>query len=180
MTELFGKTDLSGVIEQLNTIISKLDEISVSAKGFTETFKNGLNVNASVEEIEKLTNRVKELEAELAKIKTPATTIPSDDMKDAFPKTSENLEQVAQSEQKVQQEAVATDKALDNISFTPNTEGFEDIIAKFGILREQAEQITKIVKTTKQTADGTPNISYKATLRNGSSYYLGENSTPQV
>ena len=171
---------MSGVIEQLNTIISKLDEISVSAKGFTETFKNGLNVNASVEEIEKLTNRVKELEAELAKIKTPATTIPSEDMKDAFSKTSENLEQVAQSEQKVQQEAVATDKALDNISFTPNTEGFEDIIAKFGILREQAEQITKIVKTTKQTADGTPNISYKATLRNGSSYYLGENSTPQV
>lgn len=186
LTELFGKTDLSGVIEQLNTIVSKLDEISVSAKGFTETFKNGLNVNASVEEIEKLTNRVKELETELAKIKTPTTvTAPqesniSSGRKDAFPKTSENLEQVAQSEQKVQQEAVATDKALDNISFTPNTEGFEDIITKFGILREQAEQITKIVKTTKQTADGTPNISYKATLKNGSSYYLGENSTPQV
>lgn len=186
LTELFGKTDLSGVIEQLNTIVSKLDEISVSAKGFTETFKNGLNVNASVEEIEKLTNRVKELEAELAKIKTPTTvTAPqesniSSGMKDAFPKTSGNLEQVAQSEQKVQQEAVATDKALDNISFTPNTEGFDDIITKFGILREQAEQITKIVKTTKQTADGTPNISYKATLKNGNSYYLGENSTPQV
>lgn len=186
LTELFGKTDLSGVIEQLNTIVSKLDEISVSAKGFTETFKNGLNVNASVEEIEKLTNRVKELETELAKIKTPTTvTTPqesniSSGRKDAFPKTSENLEQVAQSEQKVQQEAVAADKALDNISFTPNTEGFDDIIAKFGILREQAEQITKIVKTTKQTADGTPDISYKATLKNGSSYYLGENSTPQV
>lgn len=178
--DLFGSSkDLSGVIEQLNTIVSKLDEISVSAKGFTEIFKNGLNVNDSVEEIEKLTNRVKELESELAKIKTP-TTVPSEDMKDAFPKTSENLEQVAQSEQKVQQEAVATDKALDNISFTPNTDGFDDIIAKFGILREQAEQITKIVKTTKQTADGTPDISYKATLRNGSSYYLGENSTPQV
>lgn len=72
--DLFGNSnDLSGVIEQLNTIVSKLDEISVSAKGFTETFKNGLNVNASVEEIEKLTNRVKELETELAKIKTPTT-----------------------------------------------------------------------------------------------------------
>lgn len=114
------------------------------------------------------------------KVKESIKETSSDQTKDAFPKTSENLEQVAQSEQKVQQEAVATDKALDNISFTPNTEGFEDIIAKFGILREQAEQITKIVKTTKQTADGTPNISYKATLRNGSSYYLGENSTPQV
>lgn len=179
LENLFGKTDLSGVIEQLNTIVSKLDEISVSAKGFTETFKNGLNVNTSVEEIEKLTNRVKELESELAKIKTP-TAVTSEPTKDAFPKTSENLEQVAQSEQKVQQEAVATDKALDNISFTPNTEGFDDIIVKFGILREQAEQITKIVKTTKQTADGTPDISYKATLRNGNSYYLGENSTPQV
>lgn len=111
---------------------------------------------------------------------TSSETNISNGMKDAFPKTSENLEQVAKSEQKVQQEAVATDKALDNISFTPNTEGFDDIIAKFGILREQAEQITKIVKTTKQTADGTPNISYQATLRNGSSYYLGENSTPQV
>lgn len=90
LTELFGKTDLSGVIEQLNTIVSKLDEISVSAKGFTETFKNGLNVNASVEEIEKLTNRVKELETELAKIKTPTTvTAPqesniSSGKKDAF------------------------------------------------------------------------------------------------
>lgn len=124
-----------------------------------------------------LTKRLQTLHSVIEQ--NPETNI-SSGTKDAFPKTSENLEQVAQSEQKVQQEAVATDKALDNISFTPNTEGFEDIITKFGILREQAEQITKIVKTTKQTTDGTPNISYKATLKNGSSYYLGENSTPQV
>lgn len=90
--DLFGNSkDLSGVIEQLNTIVSKLDEISVSAKGFAETFKNGLNVNASVDEIEKLTNRVKELESELAKIKTPTTVATpqesniSSGMKDAFP-----------------------------------------------------------------------------------------------
>lgn len=73
LENIFGKTDLTEVIEQLNIIVSKLDEISVSAKGFTETLKNGLNINASVEEIEKLTNRVKELESELAKIKTPTT-----------------------------------------------------------------------------------------------------------
>ena len=122
-----------------------------------------------------------EAEKKLAETqKEVSSTASQNPKKDAFPKTSENLKQVVQSEQKVQQEAVETDKALDNISFTPNTEGFEDIIAKFGILREQAEQITKIVKTTKQIADGTPDISYKATLRNGSSYYLGENSTPQV
>lgn len=75
--DLFSSQDLSGVIEQLNVIVSKLDEISSSTKGFTETFKNGLNVNASVEEIEKLTNRVKELEGELNKIKTPTTSSPS-------------------------------------------------------------------------------------------------------
>lgn len=90
--DLFGNSkDLSGVIEQLNTIVSKLDEISVSAKGFAETFKNGLNVNDSVEEIEKLTNRVKELESELAKIKTSTTVATlqesniSSGRKDAFP-----------------------------------------------------------------------------------------------
>lgn len=83
LENIFGKTDLTEVIEQLNIIVSKLDEISVSAKGFTKTLKNGLNINASVEEIEKLTNRVKELESELAKIKTP-TTILSEDIKDAF------------------------------------------------------------------------------------------------
>lgn len=90
--DLFGNSkDLSGVIEQLNTIVSKLDEISVSAKGFAETFKNGLNVNASVDEIEKLTNRVKELESELAKIKIPTTVATpqesniSSKKKDAFP-----------------------------------------------------------------------------------------------
>lgn len=95
--DLFGNsTDLSGVIEQLNIIVSKLDEISESAKGFTEAFKDGLNVNASVEEIEKLTNRVKELEDELAKVKTPTVaTAPqesnissaSNQKKDAFPST---------------------------------------------------------------------------------------------
>lgn len=78
LENIFGKTDLSDVIEQLNTIVSKLDEISNSAKGFTEAFKDGLNVNASVEEIEKLTNRVKELEDELAKIKTPTVVTPQE------------------------------------------------------------------------------------------------------
>ena len=134
------------------------------------------NVQLLNKQITELESKISSLKSEIASLESPA----SNQRKDAFPKTSENLEQVAQSEQKVQQEAVATDKALDNISFTPNTEGFDDIIAKFGILREQAEQITKIVKTTKQTADGTPDISYKATLRNGSSYYLGENNTPHV
>lgn len=68
--DLFGNTkDLSEVIEQLNRIVSKLDEISSSASEFKNVFKEGFNITAFVEEIDKLTNRVKELEDELAKVK---------------------------------------------------------------------------------------------------------------
>lgn len=90
---LFGKTDLSEVISQLTIIVNKLDEISTSANNFTNVFKNGLDVNTSIQEIIDLTNRVKELETELAKIKnaTPATVSPASETnissgrKDAFP-----------------------------------------------------------------------------------------------
>lgn len=90
---LFGKTDLSEVISQLTIIVNKLDEISTSANNFTNVFKNGLDVNTSIQEVIDLTNRVKELETELAKIKnvTPATVSPASETnissgrKDAFP-----------------------------------------------------------------------------------------------
>lgn len=189
LSKAFGKVDDSGaktLLSSIQNIDKSLSELSQNILNVNKNMSNiGGNTSGAVKQAENISNayQVAAKEAEKladAQSKIGQKTNISSGMKDAFPKTSENLEQVAQSEQKVQQEAVATDKALDNISFTPNTEGFDDIIAKFGILREQAEQITKIVKTTKQTADGTPAISYKATLRNGSSYYLGENSTPQV
>ena len=73
LDDLFGKTDLTGIIEKLNLIVSKLDEISVAATKFSETFSHGLNVTTSVEEVVKLTEKVKELEAELAKVKSVST-----------------------------------------------------------------------------------------------------------
>lgn len=73
LDDLFGKTDLTGIIEQLNLIVSKLDEISVAATKFSETFSQGLNVSTSVEEVAKLTEKVKELETELAKVKSVPT-----------------------------------------------------------------------------------------------------------
>ena len=69
LSDMFGKTDLSEVIEQLGLIVAKLEEISTTASSFKNVFDNGFNVTASVEEIDKLTNRVKELEDELSKIK---------------------------------------------------------------------------------------------------------------
>ena len=74
LDELFGKTDLTGIIEQLNAIVLKLDEISVAATKFSETFSHGLNVTTSVEEVSKLTEKVKELEAELIKVKSASST----------------------------------------------------------------------------------------------------------
>ena len=88
LDDLFGKTDLTGIIEQLNLIVSKLDEISVAATKFSETFSQGLNVTTSVEEVAKLTEKVKELETELVKVKSVSTgsteTNISSGMKDAF------------------------------------------------------------------------------------------------
>lgn len=69
LENLFGKTDLTEVVSQLNLIVDKLGEISTTASEFKNVFKDGFNVSASVEEIEKLTSRVKELEDELSKVK---------------------------------------------------------------------------------------------------------------
>lgn len=192
LSKAFGKIDDSGaktLLSSIQNIDKSLSELSQNILNVNKNMSNmGGNTSGAVKQVENISNAYQNAAKEAEKLVDTQSKIgqktnislENNLRKDAFPKTSENLKQVVQSEQKVQQEAVETDKALDNISFTPNTEGFEDIIAKFGILREQAEQITKIVKTTKQIADGTPDISYKATLRNGSSYYLGENSTPQV
>lgn len=75
LENIFGKTELTEVIAQLGSITGKLDDISNSAKNFANAFNDGLDVTASVQEVTDLTNRVKELEAELVKIKgTNVTT----------------------------------------------------------------------------------------------------------
>nr|DAG57779.1 MAG TPA: minor tail protein [Caudoviricetes sp.] len=139
--DLFGNSkDLSGVIEQLNTIVSKLDEISASAKGFTETFKNGLNVNASVEEIEKLTNRVKELEAELVKIKTP-TTVAAPQESNISSGSNPAIEQ----QNKLQEEINETANDFNNA--TDSSERFSSKV------ENDFNEIISIIKTTNQNID---------------------------
>jgi TP901 family phage tail tape measure protein len=166
--DLFGNSkDLSGVIEQLNTIVSKLDEISVSAKGFTEIFKNGLNVNASVEEIEKLTNRVKELEAELAKIKTPTTIIPSEDMKDAFPNTDTKLDEAVTS-------AKDLDKTLKQVDIP--TDSFDKVLEKLDRTKSELVDIVKITKQSVSDKDGKFHDSYTLKDSRGSTEIYGINS----
>ena len=113
---LFGKTDLSGVITQLETIADKLDNISKSASEFAASFKKGFNVNASIEELNKLTDRVKELEEELAKLKvspavsngTPATSSPIEDVFQGDDKATTDASTTAIKEESQALEQVST------------------------------------------------------------------------
>ena len=114
--DLFGNTkDLSEVIEQLNRIVSKLDEISSSASEFKNVFKEGFNITASVEEIDKLTNRVKELEDELAKIKLNPVSVDksniSSGIEDVFQGGTTSAEKL---EEEIKNIGSATEKASES------------------------------------------------------------------
>lgn len=83
---LFGKTDLTEVIGQLELITEKLQEISTVATNLSTKFDSGFNVITSVEEITKLTEKVKILEDELNQLKTASvnqsSSIPSTESAD--------------------------------------------------------------------------------------------------
>lgn len=112
--QLFGKTDLTGVASQLDVIVEKLSEITSIAGEFSNVFKNGFNVNASVEEIATLTNRVEELEAELAKVKMPTTK----DATAALPSQETNISNgsnpAIEQQNKLQEELKETQQQAEN------------------------------------------------------------------
>lgn len=118
LQNVFGGTDLSEVIAQLTIIAGKLDNIVSVSQELKASFTQGLNVNTSVEEITKLTNRVKELESELAKIKTHTTlssnesNISSGKKFQDFQKEQANYEE---SVNKVNSAIQKTDKILDTL-----------------------------------------------------------------
>lgn len=118
LQNVFGGTDLSEVIAQLTIIAGKLDNIVSVSQELKASFTQGLNVNTSVEEITKLTNRVKELESELAKIKTHTTlssnesNISSGKKFQDFQKEQANYEE---SINKVNSAIQKTDKILDTL-----------------------------------------------------------------
>ena len=134
----FGKTDLTEVISQLNTIVNKLDEISISANKFLETFKDGLNITTYVEEITTLTNKVKELETELEIVKSiSATTTTSSastqKTKDAFQTDNSDastVQKVADNFKEVKQN---TDDA------TKATEKYKRVLSQVGELGVDAK-----------------------------------------
>ena len=131
LDDLFGKTDLTGVIEQLTLIVSKLDEISVAAIKFSDSFSQGFNVTTSVEEVAKLTEKVKELETELAKEKSVSTG--SDD----YYSTKQSKEQA-----KAANEAIKRIDALNNsITILNNIHVLPELSSQFSKLKKDVDNL---------------------------------------
>lgn len=202
-SKAFGKIDDSGtktLLSSIQNIDKSLSELSQNILNVNKNMSNmGGNTSGAVKQVENITNASKQATEALgnvakaqAKVNGEKTNIPSgnsNQKKDAFQNKNsnqkpqeikKNLEAVAQSENKVRQEAIKTDKAINNINFVPNTEGFDEIVSKFKLLREEAEQIVKITKTTRQAVDGTFSTSYTAKLKNGSTYNLDGNRQSQM
>lgn len=117
LSKAFGKVDDSGaktLLSSIQNIDKSLSELSQNILSVNKNMSSmGGNTNGAVKQVENITNESKKAASALedvakaqAKVNGQKTNI-SSGMKDTFPKTSENLEQVAQSEQKVQQEARA-------------------------------------------------------------------------
>ena len=74
LENLFGSQDLSKVIEQLSRIADQFESIAKAAGEFKTKFADGIKVESSIQEIETLTKKVKELEKEISKLKAGSET----------------------------------------------------------------------------------------------------------
>ena len=173
--DLFGNTkDLSEVIEQLNRIVSKLDEISSSASEFKNVFKEGFNITAFVEEIDKLTNRVKELEDELAKVKlNPVSGNKSNissgtQIEDVF--QGDKIEQATTS-------AKELDKTLEKVDIP--TDSFDDVLSKLDLAESKLKEIVKITKQSVSDSEGKFHDSYTLKDKRGSTEIYGLSSNTE-
>lgn len=116
LSKAFGKVDDSStktLLSSIQNIDKSLSELSQNILNVNKNMSNmGDNTSGAVKQVENISNAYQDAAKEAEKLadaqsKIGQKTNISSGMKDTFPKTSENLEQVAQSEQKVQQEAMA-------------------------------------------------------------------------
>lgn len=142
--QLFGGGDLTEVISYLDKIAVKLEEISGTASKFNETFQKGFNVTASVEEIEKLTNRVRELEDELSKIKS--TSVNSNVNKSNISSGNSEVENIKKQQQYYK------DIANELVGIQDRHEGTHLIINEIG--KSESEVVSTIIQENKEIAAG--------------------------
>lgn len=171
LSKAFGKVDDSGaktLLSSIQNIDKSLSELSQNILNVNKNMNNmGGNTSGAVKQVENISNAYQNAAKEAEKLADAESKIGQEanisfGMKDTFPKTSENLEQVAQSEQKVQQEARAiqskweqAEKAIQN---------YMNAVTKLNNLRasdkstgkksyEIAGQIEEIEKLKKEAYD---------------------------
>lgn len=111
----------------------------------------------------------------------------ADEAGKSFNKASQAKQEFVDVNRKVKQSAESSADAVKKeaeaakqVDFTPNTEGFDEIVAKFKYLEQYRDQIEKLVKISKKNKDGGYDVSYNARLKSGTTVDLGESSTPQI
>lgn len=164
LENIFGKTDLTEVITQLGSIAGKLDEISNSVKNFANAFNGGLDVTASVQEVTDLTNRVKELEAELVKIKSTSASTPQ---------VASNIFNKNPIAQMILQ-AQYLDKTLNQVDIP--TDSFDNVLQKLDRTKSELVDIVKITRQSFADADGKFHDSYTLKDSRGSTEIYGISS----
>nr|DAJ69534.1 MAG TPA: minor tail protein [Caudoviricetes sp.] len=164
LENIFGKTELTEVIAQLGNIAGKLDDISNSAKNFANAFNGGLDVTASVQEVTDLTNRVKELEAELVKIKSTSASTPQ---------VASNILNENPIAQMILQ-AQYLDKTLNQVDIP--TDSFDNVLQKLDRTKSELVDIVKITRQSFADADGKFHDSYTLKDSRGSTEIYGISS----
>lgn len=91
--------------------------------------------------------------------------------------SSSSLEEERAKIKEVGESADDVKKSLDNVVFKPNTEGFDEIVAKLGLAKEKASEIAKITKSSVWSeSNGKYLESYNIRYKNGSSEIRGEST----
>lgn len=170
--ELFGKTDLTDVIKQLELIAEDLGKISSVATEFKNSFQNGFNVTASVEEIEKLTNKVKELESELNEFKTSSTAPIETNLSSSILNT--NTEKELSDSIDLAKDLDAT---LDKVDIPINS--FDEVLEKLNLAKSELVDIVRITKQAHADKDGKMIESYILKDSFGSTETYGASSNTE-
>lgn len=171
LSKAFGKVDDSGaktLLSSIQNIDKSLSELSQNILNVNKNMNNmGGNTSGAVKQVENIGNAYQNAAKEAEKLadaqsKLGQKTNISSGMKDTFPKTAENLEQVAQSEQKVQQEAKSIQSKLEQAEKA--IQNYMNAVTKLNNLRasdkstgkksyEIAGQIEEIEKLKKEAYD---------------------------
>ena len=143
LDNLFGsKTDLTEVIEQLKLIVTELGNVSAAAAEIKTVLGNGIQINDSLQQIEALTRKVKELETELTSLKS-GTSLPSSET---------NLSSESTSMEQVQQATNQAAQAKED--FAKANAGVQTSVDESkSPLQLEAELMNQIAESAKKAAD---------------------------